>query len=71
MSLRDGRYPLARVLRAHVHRGDDAPVDRQVPALLEVALSDAGQARITDADGYLPLGDTALAEQRRSLAVWK
>lgn len=70
-TLRDGTYPLARTLRAYVHRADDRPLDPQVARLLALVLSDAGQSPTSEDHGYLPLGDATLADQRRTLDAWK
>lgn len=59
-----GRYPLARRTYAFIDRRPDHPIAPAVSAFLRYALSQAGQADVARAAGYLPL---AAGKRRREL----
>jgi phosphate transport system substrate-binding protein len=67
-SVAERRYPLSRRVYILVDRPPGAPLAPPLRALLDYALSPAGQAAIArDPEGFLPLTPTELAAARRSL----
>jgi phosphate transport system substrate-binding protein len=60
-------YPLARRAYAFVDKKPGTPLDPAVAEFLRFVLSNEGQAAIAREGGFLPLGQAALAQQRKLL----
>lgn len=62
-TIRSGSYPYARKLYLYVNKPPGKPLEPLTSAFLQHVLSDAGQARVTQA-GYLPLSDRQREQAR-------
>jgi phosphate transport system substrate-binding protein len=66
-SLSNGSYPLARGVYIDVNRKPGAPLDARVKEFLSFILSEEGQNLVRKQGDYLPLSESAAAEQRKKL----
>jgi phosphate transport system substrate-binding protein len=65
-NVHSGAYPLSRYLYIYVNKAPTQPLRDVEREFLRMALSDAGQAKIT-ANGFIPLSAEVLREERRKL----
>jgi phosphate binding protein len=64
----DGSYPLGRFLYLYVNKAPNKDLDPLVKEFLKFVLSQEGQ-QVVIKDGYLPLTDTIVAEERNEIGA--